>query len=149
MKNKKRSFTVPIIEGDAIIHLKSDKTVALVFAEDGDTIAREMSWPDHEVYKTAVQFALMIDSYFKNGEGLDSIILHSPTGNIAAELLGKELLQISLAGVGDLGELEVDNAADDDTAEQEGKDIYSGKTPDNVLDLTEKLKKSKEDNEKE
>ena len=120
-----------------------------MFAEDGDTIAREMSWPDHEVYKTAVQFALMIDSYFKNGEGLDSIILHSPTGNIAAELLGKELLQISLAGVGDLGELEVDNAADDDTAEQEGKDIYSGKTPDNVLDLTEKLKKSKEDNEKE
>ena len=147
MKNKRR-FTVPIIEGDAIIHIKSDKTVSLVFAEDGDTIAREMSWPDHEVYKTAVQFALMIDSYFKNGEGLDSIILHSPTGNIAAELLGKELLQISLAGVGDLGELEVDNAADDDTAEQEGKDIYSGKTPDNVLDLTEKLK-NKEDNEKE
>ena len=148
MKNKRR-FTVPIIEGDAIIHIKSDKTVSLVFAEDGDTIAREMAWPDHEVYKTAVQFALMIDSYFKNGEGLDSLILHSPTGNIAAELLGKELLQISLAGVGDLGELEVDNAADDDTAEQEGKDIYSGKTPDNVLDLTEKLKKSKEDNEKE
>ena len=148
MKNK-RKFTVPIIEGDAIIHIKSDKTVSLVFAEDGDTIAREMSWPDHEVYKTAVQFALMIDSYFKNGEGLDSIILHSPTGNIAAELLGKDLLQISLAGVGDLGELEVDNAADNDTAEQEGKDIYSGEIPDNVLDLTEKLKKSKEDNEKE
>ena len=148
MKNKKRSFTVPIIEGDAIIHLKSDKTVALVFAEDGDTIAREMAWPDHEVYKTAVQFALMIDSYFKNGEGLDSLILHSPTGNIAAELLGKDLLQISLAGVGDLGELEVDNAADNDTAEQEGKDIYSGEIPDNVLDLTEKLK-NKEDNEKE
>ena len=148
MKNKKRSFTVPIIEGDAIIHLKSDKTVALVFAEDGDTIAREMAWPDHEVYKTAVQFALMIDSYFKNGEGLDSLILHSPTGNIAAELLGKDLLQISLAGVGDLGEIEVDNVADNDTAEQEGKDIYSGEIPDNVLDLTEKLK-NKEDNEKE
>ena len=107
-----------------------------------------MAWPDHEVYKTAVQFALMIDSYFKNGEGLDSLILHSPTGNIAAELLGKDLLQISLAGVGDLGEIEVDNVADNDTAEQEGKDIYSGKVPDNVLDLTEKLK-NKEDNEKE
>ena len=144
MKNKKRSFTVPIIEGDAIIHLKSDKTVALVFAEDGDTIAREMAWPDHEVYKTAVQFALMIDSYFKNGEGLDSLILHSPTGNIAAELLGKDLLQISLAGVGDLGELEVDNPTKDDTTEQEG----DKKIPDNVLDLTEKLK-NKEDNEKE
>ena len=149
MRDRPRQFTFTITEGDAIIHLKNDQTVSLVFAEDGDTIAREMSWPDHEVYKTAVQFALMIDSYFKNGEGLDSLILHSPTGNIAAELLGKDLLQISLAGVGDLGELEVDNAADDDTAEQEGKDIYSGKTPDNVLDLTEKLKKSKEDNEKE
>ena len=148
MKDKKRTFKVDIIEGDAIIHLKFDKTVSIVFAEDGDTINREMSWPDHEIYKTAVQFALMIDSYFKNGDGLDSLILNSPTGNIAAELLGKDLLQISLAGVGDLGEIGVDNAADDDTAEQEGKDIYSGKVPDNVLDLTEKLK-NKEDNEKE
>ena len=147
MKDK-RSFKVDIIEGDAIIHLRSDKTVSLVFAEDGDTISREMAWPDHEIYKTAVQFALMIDSYFKNGEGLDSLILNSPTGNIAAELLGKDLLQISLAGVGDLGEVEVDNVANNDTAEQEGKDIYSGKVPDNVLDLTEKLK-NKEDNEKE
>ena len=146
MKDKKRTFKVNIVEGDAIIHIKFDQTVSLVFAEDGDTITREMSWPDHEIYKTAVQFGLMIDSYFKNGEGLDSLILNSPTGNIAAELLGKELLQISLAGVGDLGEIEVDNAAD--TAEQEGKDIYSGKVPDNVLDLTEKLK-NKEDNEKE
>jgi len=146
MKDRKRTFKVNIVEGDAIIHIKFDQTVSLVFAEDGDTITREMSWPDHEIYKTAVQFGLMIDSYFKNGEGLDSLILNSPTGNIAAELLGKELLQISLAGVGDLGEIEVDNAAD--TAEQEGKDIYSGKVPDNVLDLTEKLK-NKEDNEKE
>ena len=148
MKNKKRSFKVDITEGDAIIHLRHDKTVSLVFAEDGDTISREMAWPDHEVYKAAVQFALMIDSYFKNGDGLDSLILHSPTGNIAAELLGKDLLQISLAGVGDLGEIEVDNVTDNDTAEQEGKEIYSGKVPDNVLDLTEKLK-NKEDNEKE
>ena len=83
-----------------------------------------MAWPDHEVYKTAVQFALMIDSYFKNSEGLDNLIMNSPTGNIAAELLGKDLLQISLAGVGDLGEIEVNNVADEnDTAEQEGKDI--------------------------
>ena len=149
MPQNRKKFTVPILEGDAIIHLKRDKTVSLVFAEDGDTIAREMQWPDHEIYKAAVQFALMIDSYFKNGDGLDSLILNSPTGNIAAELLGKNLLQISLTGAGDIGEIEVDNAADD-TAEQEGKDIYSGKVPDNVLDLTQKLKlKNKEDNEKE
>ena len=148
MKEKK-IFNVEIEEGDAIIRLRHNKVVQLVFAEDGDTIVREMAWPDHEVYKTAVQFALMIDSYFKNSEGLDNLILNSPTGNIAAELLGKDLLQISLAGVGDLGEVEVNNVADEnDTAEQEGKDIYSGKVPDNVLDLTEKLK-NKEDNEKE
>ena len=149
MKEKK-IFNVDIEEGDALIRLRHNKVVQLVFAEDGDTIVREMSWPDHEVYKTAVQFALMIDSYFKNSEGLDNLIMNSPTGNIAAELLGKDLLQISLAGVGDLGQIGVDNAAaDDDTAEQEGKDIYSGNIPDNVLDLTEKLKnKNKEDNEK-
>ena len=146
MKEKK-IFNVAIEEGDAIIRLRHNKVVQLVFAEDGDTIIREMAWPDHEVYKTAVQFALMIDSYFKNGEGLDNLIMNSPTGNIAAELLGKDLLQISLAGVGELGEIEVDNIADEnDTAEQEGKDIYSGKIKDNILDLTEKLK-NKDDNE--
>ena len=145
MKEKK-IFNIDIEEGDAMIHLKNDKTVTLIFAEDGDTIVREMAWPDHEVYKTAVQFALMIDSYFKNSEGLDNLIMHSPTGNIAAELMGKDLLQISLAGVGDLGKIEVDNT--NDTAEQEGKDIYSGKLKDNVLDLTEKLKNKDDDEDK-
>ena len=148
MKEKK-IFNVEIEEGDAIIRLRHNKVVQLVFAEDGDTIVREMSWPDHEVYKTAVQFALMIDSYFKNSEGLDNLILNSPTGNIAAELLGKDLLQISLAGVGDLGEVEINNVADEnDTAEQEGKDIYSGKIKDNILDLTNKLKHKEENDDK-
>ena len=148
MKEKK-IFNVAIEEGDAIIRLRHNKVVQLVFAEDGDTIVREMAWPDHEVYKTAVQFALMIDSYFKNSEGLDNLILNSPTGNIAAELLGKDLLQISLAGVGDLGEIEVNNVADEnDTAEQEGKDIYSGKLKDNILDLTDKLKNKEDDDKK-
>ena len=146
MKNKKRTFKVNIIEGDAIIHLKFDKTVSLVFAEDGDTIVREMAWPDHEVYKTAVQFALMIDSYFKNSEGLDNLIMHSPTGNIAAELMGKDLLQISLAGVGGIEVGEIDKT--NDTAEQEGKDIYSGKIKDNILDLTNKLKNKEDDDKK-
>ena len=74
MKEKK-IFNVEIEEGDAIIRLRNNKVVQLVFAEDGDTIVREMAWPDHEVYKAAVQFALMIDSYFKNGEGLDNLPL--------------------------------------------------------------------------
>jgi len=144
---KRKKFDVEILEGDAIIHLKKNKTVSLVFAEDGDTIVREMSWPDHEVYKAAVQFALMIDSYFKNADGLDNLILHSPTGNIAAELMGKDLLSIDLIAAKKSG-IDFPDIEDEDTAEQEGKEIYSGKIPDNVLDLTEKLK-SKEDNEKE
>ena len=41
MKREKRKFNVEIEEGDAIIRLKNDKIVQLVFAEDGDTIARE------------------------------------------------------------------------------------------------------------
>ena len=148
MKEKK-IFNVDIEEGDAIIRLRHNKVVQLVFAEDGDTIVREMTWPDHEVYKTAVQFALMIDSYFKNSEGLDNLILNSPTGNIAAELLGKNLLEISLAGVEDVGEIEVNNIADEnDTAEQEGKDIYSGKLKDNILALTDKLKNKEDDDKK-
>jgi len=142
---KPKTFTIDITEGDAVIHIKKEKTVSLVFAEDGNTIVREMSWPDHEVYKAAVQFALMIDSYFKNSDGLDNLILHSPTGNIAAELMGKDLLSIDLIAADASG---IDFPDIEDTTEQEGKDIYSGKTPDNVLDLTKKLK-SKEDNEKE
>ena len=145
MKEKK-IFNVDIEEGDAIIRLRHNKVVQLVFAEDGDTIVREMSWPDHEVYKTAVQFALMIDSYFKNSEGLDNLIMHSPTGNIAAELMGKDLLQISLAGVGGIEVGEIDKT--NDTAEQEGKDIYSGKIKDNILDLTNKLKNKEDDDKK-
>ena len=145
MKEKK-IFNIDIEEGDAMIHLKNDKTVTLIFAEDGDTIVREMAWPDHEVYKTAVQFALMIDSYFKNSEGLDNLIMHSPTGNIAAELMGKDLLQISLAGVGGIEVGEIDKT--NDTAEQEGKDIYSGKIKDNILDLTNKLKNKEDDENK-
>ena len=148
MKEKK-IFNVDIEEGDAIIRLRSNKIVQLIFAEDGDTIVREMAWPDHEVYKTAVQFALMIDSYFKNAEGLDNLILNSPTGNIAAELLGKDLLQISLAGVADVGEIEVNNIADkSDTVKQEGKDVSSGKLKDNILDLTNKLKNKEDDDKK-
>ena len=146
---KKKTFQITANEGDVFIRLKSNKLVQLIFAEDDETILREKEWDEQEVYKTAVQFALMIDSYFKNAEGLDNLIMSSPSGNIAAELIGKDLLQISLAGVGDLGEIEVDNVADEnDTAEQEGKDIYSGKIKDNILDLTNKLKNKEDDDKK-
>ena len=96
---KKKTFQTTIDEGDAVIKLKSNKVVELLFGEDEETIIRDMEWQEQEVYKTAVQFALMIDTYLKNGEGLDSVIMHSPTGSIVAELLGKDMLEsICLAG---------------------------------------------------
>ena len=131
MKEKK-IFNVDIEEGDAIIRLRNNKVVQLIFAEDGDTIVREMAWPDHEVYKTAVQFALMIDSYLKNGEGLDSIIMNSPTGNIAKELVGKDLLTINLTAAGEI--VEVDSHKDPVEF-----------IPDNVIDATDKFKRKEDD----
>ena len=88
---KKKIFQTTINEGDAIIKLRSDRTVDLLFGEDEETIVRESNWDQQEVYKTAVQFALMIDTFFKNGEGLDNLMMHSPTGSIAAELLNDDL----------------------------------------------------------
>ena len=95
---KKKTFQIKIDEGSAVIVLSPNKAVKLMFGEDDETMGREMEWHVQEVYKTAVQFALMADTFFRNGEGLDELIMHSPTGSIAAELLGKELLSISLAG---------------------------------------------------
>ena len=89
---KKKIFQTTIKEGDAIIKLRSDRTVDLLFGEDEETIVRESNWDQQEVYKTAVQFALMIDTFFKNGEGLDNLMMHSPTGSIAAELLNDDLV---------------------------------------------------------
>ena len=140
MKEKK-IFNVEIEEGDAIIRLRHNKVVQLVFAEDGDTIVREMAWPDHEVYKTAVQFALMIDSYFKNSEGLDNLIMHSATGSIAAELLGKEMLSITLAGVGVLAD-DADSEAEEEELEVELEEDLK----DNVVDASTRFKK-KDDND--
>jgi hypothetical protein len=93
---KKKTFQITINEGDAVIKLTSDRIVELLFAEDDETIVRERKWPEQEVYKTAVQFALMIDTFFKNGEGLDSLIMHSPTGSIVAELIGQDMFGIKL-----------------------------------------------------
>ena len=133
---KRKIFNIEIVEGDALIRLRSDKIVELIFAEDIESLDREMSWPDHEVYKMAVQFALMIDSFFKNGEGLDNLVLNSETGNIASELLTKELLPITLAGIGVLPE-----------KENEVNDTPRKKHKNNILDLTNKLKSKKEEDD--
>jgi len=149
MRNKremmKKKFDYKCNIGDAIIRIKESGQVELCLCEDEDTINRDMNWPDQENYKTAVQFALMIDSIIRNGEALDELILSSPNGNIASGLLSSDGMigSIALTGLGDI----MDSLPEEDTAEQEGKDIYSGKISDNVLDLTSRLNKDNNEND--
>jgi hypothetical protein len=149
MRNKremmKKKFDYKCNIGDAIIRIKESGQVELCLCEDEDTINRDMNWPDQENYKTAVQFALMIDSFIRNGEALDELILSSPNGNIASGLLSSDGMigSIALTGLGDI----MDSLPEEDTAEQEGKDIYSGKISDNVLDLTSRLNKDNNEND--
>jgi len=93
-------FTVDCEVGDAIIKITKDREVQLIFGENDDSITDEVSWDGHEVYKCAVQFSLMIDSYLRNSTALDDLIVSSPTGSIPAELIGRDLLPIYLAGAG-------------------------------------------------
>ena len=60
---KKKTFQVKISEGDAVIKIGSNRIVELVFAEDDETILREQEWHEQEIYKTAVQFSLMLDTF--------------------------------------------------------------------------------------
>ena len=140
---KKKTFQVTIKEGDAVIRLKSNRMVELIFAEDDETIVVEKEWHEQEVYKTAVQFALMVDTYLKNGVGLDDVIMHSDTGSIAAELLGKDMLSISLATADDLPGEDTEEELLDKIQEVE-EDLK-----DNVVDATKRfIKKEKNDGDK-
>ena len=136
---KKKTFQIKINEGDAVIRLRSNRIVELVFAEDDETVLREQEWHEQEVYKTAVQFALMIDTFLKNGEGLDNLIMHSDTGSIAAELLGKEMLSVTLAGIDEDGPVDADS---EEEIEVELETVLE----DNVVDATTRFKK-KDDND--
>ena len=145
---KKKTVNYPVETGDAIIVIKEDGRIELCFGEED--LEFPMTWPDQENYKTAVQFALMLDSFIKNGDALDEIILTSPTGNLPGDLLREsEIGNVEISGIGEITRVEevvnsLPEEASEDTGESEGKEIYSGK----VLDITEKLKlKNKEDND--
>ena len=146
MTKNKKTFRIIIDEGDAIIRLRSDKTIGILFGEDDETILGEREWPEQEVYKTAVQFALMIDTFFRNGEGLDNLIMHSPTGSIASELLNEDMaIQLGFA----------DSAFDplDDKDEEELSDrldeMQNELKDNNVVDATTRFTRftKKDDNE--
>ena len=142
-----KTFQIKIKEGDAVIKLNSNKVVELIFGEDDDTMVRETEWHEQEVYKASVQFALMIDTYFRNGEGLDDIIMHSNSGSIPAELLGKELLSISLAGADTSEEDNIteeqllQRLSDIKTAKENVKATTKDDVKDNVVDAATRFKK--------
>ncbi len=139
---KRKTFQIKINEGDAVIKLNSNKMVELLFGEDEETIIRSVEFPEQEVYKIAVQFALMIDTFFKNGEGLDNLMMHSATGSIAAELSDENIaIKLGFAGKplkpsNDKDEEELSNRLDE----------MQGELKDNVIDATTRFKRE-DDNE--
>ena len=127
------SFDIEGNIGDAFIRLTNKGEVQLIFGEDDETIFREVEWETHEIYKTAVQFALMLDSHIRNSKALDNLIVNSTTGSIPAELLNSDLgLPISLSGIDDY---EIQDLTKEEPVEE---NTTSSEKPDNVLQFKRK-----------
>jgi len=127
------SFDIEGNIGDVFIRLTNKGEVQLIFGEDDETIFREVEWETHEIYKTAVQFALMLDSHIRNAKALDNLIVNSTTGSIPAELLNSDLgLPISLSGIDDY---EVQDLTKEEPVEE---NTTSSEKPDNVLQFKRK-----------
>ena len=123
--------------GDVFIKITKDREVQLIFGEDEDSIYREVDWEGHEVYKAATNFALMLDSYLRNSKALDDLITTSATGSIPAELIGRDLLPIMLAGAG----LEEFQQEEEKDVEQMIEDLTDKpKYTDNVIQFKNKEK---------
>lgn len=126
-------FTIEGDVGDAFIRLTNEGEVQLIFGEDDESIYREVNWEGHEIYKTAVQFALMLDSHIRNSKALDNLIVHSTTGSIPAELLNSNLdLPIILSGIDDY---KVEDLTKEEPVEE---NATSSEKPDNVLQFKRK-----------
>jgi len=146
MKKKTKTFQLKINEGDAIIRIRSDKTIGILFGEDDETIIGDREWPEQEVYKTAVQFALMIDTFFRNGEGLDNLMMHSPTGSIASELLNEDMaIQLGFAD----GQFEPLDVKDEEELSDRLDEMQNELKDNNVVDATTRFTRltKKDDNE--
>ena len=119
--------------GDVFIRITSEGEVQLIFGEDDESIFREIKWETHEIYKTAVQFALMLDSHIRNAKALDNLIVNSPTGRIPAELLNSDIgLPITLSGIDDY---KVEDLTKEEPVEE---NATSSDKPDNVLQFKRK-----------
>ena len=137
-KKTKKEFKISVQEGDVIIRITPEQKIQIVFAEDTESIIRDLSWDEHMIYKTAVQFGLMIDSYLKNNDILDTIITESDSGSIPVELVGKNILQIQMAS-----EQNVEVQCDTPDGINDEDDTISNK--DNVIDASKKFNKREDD----
>ncbi len=129
-------FTINGDVGDVFIRITKDRDVQLIFGEDDDSIYREVDWEGHEVYKAGVQFAMMLDSYLRNSKALDDLITTSATGSIPAELIGRDLLPIMLAGAG------LEEFKDFQLTQEEQEEEPKPKYTDNIIQFKNKDKKN-------
>ena len=81
----------------------------------------------------------MIDSYLRNSKALDDLISTSATGSIPAELIGRDLLPIMLAGAG-LEEFQEVEEEDEEEKESENKPEYT----DNIIQFKRKDKNNED-----
>ena len=121
------------------IRITKDRDVQLIFGEDDDSIYREVDWEGHEVYKAGVQFAMMLDSYLRNSKALDDLITTSATGSIPAELIGRDLLPIMLAGAG------LEEFKDFQLTQEEQEEEPKPKYTDNIIQFKNKDKKNEDE----
>tara|TARA_Y100000022_G_C13195567_1_gene350156 strand:- start:268 stop:675 length:408 start_codon:yes stop_codon:yes gene_type:complete len=132
-------FTINGDVGDVFIRITKDRDVQLIFGEDDDSIYREVDWEGHEVYKAGVQFAMMLDSYLRNSKALDDLITTSATGSIPAELIGRDLLPIMLAGAG------LEEFKDFQLTQEEQEEEPKPKYTDNIIQFKNKDKKNEDE----
>jgi hypothetical protein len=133
------SFLVHGNIGDVFIKITNESEVQLIFGEDDESIYREVDWETHEIYKTAVQFALMLDSHIRNAKALDSLIVDSTTGSIPAELLNNDMgLPITVATVIpddlDLNDIEINDLTEEESVNDNNTDLVK----DNVIQFKRK-----------
>ena len=143
-KKNKNVYKISLQEGDVVIRITPEQKIQIIFAEDNESLTRDLSWDEHLIYKTAVQFVLMIDSFLKNNGILDTIVTESDSGSIPVELVGKNILQIQMAS-------EQNVEVQCDTPDGINGDLESDEDPtineDNVIDASNKFNNKRSDDE--
>jgi len=144
-KEIRKVYPINVQEGDVVIRITPEQKIQIIFAEDNESMIRELSWDEHLIYKTAVQFGLMLDSFLKNNSVLDNIITESDTHSIPAELVGKNILQIQIAGKDADEEVLADTPAGINGGSESNVELSN--IEGNVIDASNKFNNKRNDDE--